>query len=31
MFRRIVGWSLKYRFIVLAIGIAMMIVGSRLW
>ena len=28
MFRRIVGWSLKYRFIVLAIAVAMMIVGA---
>ena len=28
MFRRIVGWSLKYRFIVLAMAVAMMIVGA---
>src|SRR5262245_8901037 len=28
MFRRIVGWSLRYRFIVLAMAVAMMIVGA---
>jgi len=28
MFRRIVGWSLKYRFIVLAMAVALMIVGA---
>src|SRR5580765_1619461 len=28
MFRRIVAWSLKYRFIVLAISVALMIIGA---
>ena len=28
MFRRIVGWSLKYRFIVLAIAVALMVIGA---
>ena len=28
MFRRIIGWSLKYRFIVLALAIALMVVGA---
>ena len=28
MFRRIVGWSLKYRFIVLAMAVALMVLGA---
>ncbi len=28
MFRRIVAWSLKFRFIVLALGVAMMFIGA---
>ena len=28
MFRRIVGWSLKFRFIVLAMAVALMFIGA---